>query len=84
VQRVGEWIGGDADGGRLDADKSRVQLLGSDWKAATCQFGGEHLSERGVACDVVLPQLALGLVHRHGGPASEVGALKLWVGLALV
>ncbi len=51
---------------------------------AGAQFASQHLCERGAARDMVLPQLALRLVHRHRGTTAEVGAVERRVDLALV
>ena len=84
MQRVGQRVGRHADQRRFDADERRVQVLAGDREAARGELACEHLRERRAARDVVLPQLALGLVDRHRRAAAEVRAVERRVDLALI
>ncbi len=84
VQRVGQRVGRDADQRRFDRDQRPVELAGATRKPASARSAASTPAKAGMARDVVLPQLALGLVDRHRGAAAEVRPLQCRVYLALV
>src|SRR5437764_1693719 len=84
VQRVRQWIGADPDERGFHRGQRGVQVGGREGEARPLELAREHLGERGAAGDVVLPELALGLVDRHRRPAPEVSPHQRGVYLALV